>query len=207
VVYEAFRAPVFVPAHLRVNYGRGRFKLFVNRSEFNGTDEEYEQQLPGQFMDKWVNELQTAQIVRLVDELITPGAKLPQYLFMQHCEYVWRMQVRSNAVYQIFVKKQLSRYYEKVDDFFYWNRLFAKEQVDYIYKKDLWKLKPEYEDRMIRAGYGKDMDNKSLGKYFDIERAFHGYPGPLTKKFNHLFDPRKHLPNGAEILDTSQHRV
>ena len=50
-------------------------------------------------MDKWVNELQTAQFVRFIDELITPGAKLPQYLFMQHCEYVWRMQVRANAVY------------------------------------------------------------------------------------------------------------
>lgn len=117
------------------------------------------------------------------------------------------MQVRSNAVYQIFVKKHLSRYYDKVDDFFYWNRLFAKEQVDYIYKKDLWKLKPEHEHRMIRAGYGKDVDNKSLGKYFDIERAFHGYPGPLTKKFNHLFDPRTHLKDGAEILDTSEYRV
>ena len=81
-------------------------------------------------MDKWVSELATTQLVRLMDEMNTPDAKLPQYLFMQHCEYVWRMQVRSNAVYQIFVKKHLSRYYDRVDDFFYWNRLFAKEQVD-----------------------------------------------------------------------------
>ena len=69
-------------------------------------------------------------------------------------------------------------------DFFFWNRIPAKEQVDYIFKRDLWKIKPEFEDRMIRAGYGKDPWNKSYGKYFDIERGFHGYPGPLTKKLN-----------------------
>ena len=44
---------------------------------------------------------------------------------------------------------------------------------------------------MIRAGYGKDPDNKSFGKYFDIERAFHGYPGPLTNSLNHMFDGHK----------------
>ena len=48
----------------------------------------------------------------------------------------------------------------------------------------MWKIKPEFEDRMIRAGYGDDPWNKSFGKYFDIERGFHGYPGPLTKKVN-----------------------
>lgn len=74
-----------------------------------------------------------------------------------------------------------------MDNYFFWNRVHAKEQVDYIYHKELWKLKPEYEYRMIRAGYGKDVWNKSLGKYFDIERAFHGYPGPLTKNLNHHF--------------------
>ena len=48
-------------------------------------------------------------------------------------------------------------------------------------------MKPQYEYRMITAGYGKDPKNKSLGKYFDIERAYHGYPGPLTKRYNHNF--------------------
>ena len=74
--------------------------------------------------------------MRLIDEFITPGAKLPQYLFMQHCEYVWRMQVRANAVYQIFVKKHLSRYYDRVDDFFFWNRVFAKEVVEMAESED-----------------------------------------------------------------------
>ena len=71
-------------------------------------------------------------------------------------------------------------------DFYLWNRLHVKEQVDFIFKKDVWKLKDEYAGRMIRKGY-RNSDTKSLGKYFDIERAFHGYPGPLTTKLNHLF--------------------
>jgi len=45
-------------------------------------------------------------------------------------------------------------------------------------------LKPEWEGRMIRAGYGRDIDKKSLGKLMDVERAFHGLPGPLSVKLN-----------------------
>lgn len=44
---------------------------------------------------------------------------------------------------------------------------------------------------MITAGYSQDIWEKSLGKYFDIERAFQGYPGPLTKNLNHHFDGLK----------------
>ena len=80
VTYEAFRAPMFIPGDLKKSYKEGKFDLFVDREQFNGTDEEYQQQLPGQFMDKWVTELQTVQIVRFIDELNTPGVKIPQYL-------------------------------------------------------------------------------------------------------------------------------
>ena len=80
VTYEAFRAPMFIPGDLKKSYKEGKFDLFVDRAQFNGTDEEYQQQLPGQFMDKWVTELQTVQIVRFIDELNTPGVKIPQYL-------------------------------------------------------------------------------------------------------------------------------
>jgi hypothetical protein len=59
-----------------------------------------------------------------------------------------------------------------------------------VFKRHLWKLKPEFEDRMIRAGYGLDPDHKSFGKYFDIERAFQGFPGPLTRKYNPRFPKR-----------------
>lgn len=82
------------------------------------------------------------------------------------------MSVRANSIYQIWINQYISKYYDKVDDYFYWNRIQHKEQTDYVYKKDLWKLKKEYEGRMITAGYGKDPWNKSLGKYMDIERAF-----------------------------------
>jgi hypothetical protein len=75
----------------------------------------------------------------------------------------------------------LSQYYERVDIFFYWNRSKSKEQIDYVHHKELWKLKKEYEGRMITAGYGKDPFTKSSGKYADIEKAFLGYPGPVTK--------------------------
>ena len=40
---------------------------------------------------------------------------------------------------------------------------------------------------MITAGYGKDPKKKSIGKYMDIERAFQGYPGPLTKVLSPKF--------------------
>lgn len=52
---------------------------------------------------------------------------------------------------------------------------------------------------MIKAGYGIDINKKSFGKYIDIERAFHGYPGPLTKKYNKKFDPRKYVDHGQMI--------
>lgn len=78
-------------------------------------------------MDKWVNELQTGRFIRFIDELMTPNAKLPQYVFMQHCEHVWRMQIRADSVYQIFVKHHMARYYDKVDDFFYWSRVHKQE--------------------------------------------------------------------------------
>jgi hypothetical protein len=80
VITEAFRAPMFIPGDLKKHYNAGKFNLFVDREKYNGTDEEYEQQLPGQFMDKWVTELQTVQIVRFIDELNTPENKIPQYL-------------------------------------------------------------------------------------------------------------------------------
>ena len=66
----------------------------------------------------------------------------------------------------------MSRYYDKIDNYFFWNRVPAKEQVDYVYQKEIWKLKPEFEGRMITAGYGKDPFEKSSGKYVDIEKAF-----------------------------------
>lgn len=134
-------------------------------------------------MEKWVTELQTTQMVRFIDELNT-GSQIPQYLHIQYCESTWRMGLKADAPYNMWIANYVSKYYDKVTDFFFWNRIPAKEQVDYIFKRDLWKIKPEFEDRMIRAGYGQDPWNKSYGKYFDIERGFHGYPGPLTKKLN-----------------------
>lgn len=82
------------------------------------------------------------------------------------------MSVRADSIHKIWSEFYLSKYYDKVEDFFFWNRIPAKEQVDYVYQKELWKLKPEYEYRMITAGYGKDPSNKSSGKLIDIEKAF-----------------------------------
>ena len=59
-------------------------------------------------MDKWVSELATTQLVRLMDEMNTPDAKLPQYLFMQHCEHVWRMGVKASVLYKIWIDKYIS---------------------------------------------------------------------------------------------------
>lgn len=53
-------------------------------------------------------------------------------------------------------------------------------------KRYLYKLKPEYEFRMIKKGY-KNSKNKSFGKYVDVERSFFGIPGPLTTKLNNYY--------------------
>ena len=50
---------MFIPGDLKKANKEGKFDLFMDREKFNGTEEEYQQQLPGQFMDKWVTELQT----------------------------------------------------------------------------------------------------------------------------------------------------
>lgn len=47
VTYEAFRAPMFIPGDLKKAHAQGKFDLFVDRKKFKGTDEEYQQQLPG----------------------------------------------------------------------------------------------------------------------------------------------------------------
>ena len=79
----------------------------------------------------------------------------------------------------------MRKYYDKVTEFYYWNKMHHR-RVDHIYKRYLFKIKDEYAHRMIRKGYA-DSENRSFGKYFDIERAFHGYPGPLTQKLNNYF--------------------
>ena len=78
------------------------------------------------------------------------------------------------------------QYYDLVDKFYFWDRSKHHEWVDYPFTKDMFKLKPEYESKMIRIGY-RDAGSKSMGKYLDIERAFQGYPGPLTVALNHHF--------------------
>jgi len=41
VVYEAFRAPVFIPDYLKEKHENGLFDVAIPRENFNGTDEEY----------------------------------------------------------------------------------------------------------------------------------------------------------------------
>jgi len=184
VTYEAFRVPKFAPQFIQKKYNEGQFQYALARKDFNGTEEEYELALPGQFMDKWVSESSTKNLVRLIDEINTPGSALPQYLAISFDEYVWHhLNVKADALYQICVDTYISKYYDKVDDFFLWDRSKRKEHVDYVFRKDLWKLKPEHEHRMITKGY-QESATKSMGKYFDIERSFFGHPGPLTKLNN-----------------------
>jgi len=47
VVYEAFRAPAFIPDYLREKQSKGLFDYVIPRDQFNGTDEEYEILKPG----------------------------------------------------------------------------------------------------------------------------------------------------------------
>ena len=80
----------------------------VPRDRFPGSDKDYEAQLPGQFMEKWNNEFQTRNQVRFIDELNTPGSKLPEYLNIQHCEMVWYLGVRADSLYQIWTQDYIS---------------------------------------------------------------------------------------------------
>ena len=123
-------------------------------------------------MDNWVTERLTKNVVRLIEEFNTPGAALPQYIVGMFCEFVYfHSGIKTDSVYQFWVKNYALKYYDRVDDFIVWDRSKFKEQgVDYPFMKDLFKLKPEYEGRMIKKGY-KDAATKSMGKYFDIERS------------------------------------
>ena len=78
-----------------------------------------------------------------------------------------------------FFENIILRVYDKVDGYFYWK----KKKKNEVLHRYLYKLKAEYEFRMIKKGY-KDCEKKSFGKYIDVERSFHGYPGPLTTKIN-----------------------
>ena len=116
---------------------------------------------------------------------------LPQYLFVLPCEHVWsHLFVRTDLFYNYWVDNYVLQYYEKVVDQYYWDRSKIRSMfVDYVYKRDVFKLKPEYEHRMITKGY-EDAGEKSLGKYFDIDRAFQGFPSPLTNRLKHPFEKK-----------------
>ena len=169
-------------------YEDGKFEYKVPRDQFNGTDDEYYQASPGQFMDNWMTEFGTKTLVRLTDEFNTPDAPLPQYLVGMFDENVyWVADVKQDSLYKHWVERYAFKYYDKVDEFIVWDRSRNKEQgLDYPHMKDIFKLKPEHEHRMIRKGY-KDAATKSMGKYFDIERSLNGMPGPLTKKLHKIF--------------------
>ena len=37
------------------------------------------------------------------------------------------MQVQADSIYNLVVKLYIDKYYDKVDDFYFWNRIHAKE--------------------------------------------------------------------------------
>jgi len=51
------------------------------------------------------------------------------------------MQVKADSLYNLTARLYLSKYYDKIDKFYFWNRVHAKEQVDYVFHKHVWKLK------------------------------------------------------------------
>lgn len=93
---------------------------------------------------------------------------------------MWYSRIRFDSMYETWIKNQVSKYYTKVDESFYWNRSkHRNENSDHSFMKDVFRIRPEFRERMIRKGY-QDAATKSMGKYFDIERAHQGWPGPLT---------------------------
>ena len=132
-------------------------------------------------MEKWHTEHLVRNMLILTDEFNTPDAKLPEYLFLLPCEQtMWYLRIRLDSMYTAWVKKDVLKYYDHVMESFYWNRSkYRSELSDHSFMKDIYRLKPEFRHRMITKGY-QDSATKSMGKYFDIERAFQGWPGPLT---------------------------
>ena len=138
-------------------------------------------------LEKWITESETTTMIRLTDEMRTPSARLPQYLFLHYDEKdVYDRQFLDTA-YKIWERENVLKLYDKMDSFFYWNRMKVQTAVQVVVHRHLYKLKPEFEHRMIRKGY-RDAKDKSLGKYMDIERSFHGYPGPLTTRPKYQLD-------------------
>ena len=124
-------------------------------------------------MDPWVTESQIAVQLRLTDEFRTPNSPLPQYLFLHFCELTEHQNINIDPelFYQIWVDEEVRQYYEEIDQFYYWGKFRFKPTFDRVFKRSLFKLKPEFENRMIKKGYA-GARSKSFGKYMDIERSF-----------------------------------
>lgn len=200
-LYEAFRGPRFVPRRLKRDLAKGLYKTHYTPAEYFKDQKletihdlsqeqliEYFQYIPGHIGEKWVTESQVQSQVRFIDELQTPSSMLPQYLFYHYDENDTSFVPKDpTQLFRIFERDFLLKFYEKKHKFFYWNRMHLMGTIDHCFHRNVYKLKKEYEHRMIRKGY-KNASNKSLGKYFDIERSFHGYPGPLTIKPRYKLD-------------------
>ena len=77
-------------------------------------------------------------------------------------------------------------WYDEIDTFHGRNLLMHYEslQEHRNAKKHLLKLKPEYRDRMIKAGYSLDPSNqKTMGMLYDLNRAFVGLQSPLKEEW------------------------
>lgn len=74
-------------------------------------------------LEKWITESETTTMIRLTDEMLTPSAPLPQYLFLHYDEKdVYDRQFLDTA-YKIWERENVLKLYDKVDSFFYWNRM------------------------------------------------------------------------------------
>ena len=94
----------------------------VPREQFNGTDDEYYQASPGQFMDNWMTEFSTKTLVRLTDEFNTPESPLPQYLVGMFDENVSLAKVKPDSLYKHWVERYALKYYDKLEDFIVWDK-------------------------------------------------------------------------------------
>ena len=80
-------------------------------------------------------------------------------------------------------------WYDVVDLFQGENDIFHHPKTDYNPSRWLLRLKPEFRDRMIKAGYSGDptgRNNQTMGMLYDLNRAFLGLESPLNKEFNKL---------------------
>lgn len=81
----------------------------------------------------------------------------------------------SYKLWFMFKDKILLKFYERVDGFWYMdNAVHVHSDNRHASLKEIFKLKAEFRDRMIKKGYSQGHP-ESMGVLQDLDKKYHGY--------------------------------